>query len=304
MNDFFEEQSGRAFGWIADPAEADRIAKSQPMGEFVQTPIAQQSAPLPEQVFLWELARTQTGNLLAGADQGKVGACVAFGTARAIQYTTLAEISRGDPDQSVPLVEEAIYAASRVEIGQGRLGRADGSTGAWAAEAVRKLGILKRGKWHGVDLSTYDEARCRQWGQLGVPKEFKNSMGQHPVRGITRVKTWEEAKRSLASGHAIAVCSRVGFVKSRDAAGFCERQGTWGHCLCLCGYQTGQREGGRFDNSWGPNFHTGPLGAGNPGPEGFYADAITVEEMLAEGDSWAFSAVEGFPDRGVVSWWI
>jgi hypothetical protein len=74
--------------------------------------------------------------------------------------------------------------------------------------------------------------------------------------------------------------------------------------MCLCGYQTGNREGGRLDNSWGVEAHNGPVGAGNPGPEGFWADAETLEEMLAEGDSWAFSAVEGFPDRGVISWWI
>ncbi len=304
MSDFYDDESAPTCGWIANPEEADRIAMEQPMGEFAQTPIAQQSAPLPKQVFLWELARTHTAKLLPCADQGKVGACVAFGTARAIQYTTLAEISRGDADQPVSLVEEAIYGTSRVEIGLGRLGRAEGSTGAWAAEAVRTMGVLKRGTCQGVDLSVYDEERCRKWGQFGVPKELKASMGQHPVRGITRVKSWEDAKRSLASGHAIAVCSRIGFARGRDAAGFCERRGTWGHCLCLCGYQTGQREGGRLDNSWGPGFHSGPVGAANPGPEGFYADAKTLEEMLSEGDSWAFSAVEGFPDRGLVSWWI
>ncbi len=304
MSTFLDDPSDCVFGWVHDPEEADRISQKQPMGEFVQTPIAQQTASLPEQVFLWELAKTHTGRLLPGANQGKVGACVAFGTARAIQYTTLAEISRGDPDRPVSLVEEAIYGASRIGIGQNRLGRADGSTGAWAAEAVRTLGVLQRSTCQGIDLTVYDEVRCRQWGQFGVPKGLLEKMGQHPVCGITRVKCWEDAKRSLASGHAIAVCSRVGFVKGRDADGFCERRGTWGHCLCLCGYQTGHREGGRLDNSWGPAFHTGPVGAGNPGPEGFYADAKTLDEMLAEGDSWAFSAVEGFPDRGVVSWWI
>jgi len=305
MSNYWEDDTNDLnFGWISDTEEVERVVGLQPVGEFAQSAAWRSEAPLPAQVFLWELARKYTGGLLLPANQGKIGSCVAFGTARAIQYTTLGEMSRGDPDPPVPLVEEAIYGTSRVDIGKGRLGRADGSTGAWAAEAVRGLGVLKRGWCEGIDLSRYDPARCRNWGQSGVPKVLKSAMRSHPVRGISRVKTWEEAKRALASGSAIAVCSRVGFVRARDSDGFCVRRGTWGHCMCLCGYQTGNREGGRLDNSWGVEAHNGPVGAGNPGPEGFWADAETLEEMLAEGDSWAFSAVEGFPDRGVISWWI
>lgn len=291
-------------GWHEDPIEVERIASAQPIRSFGDTPAGQNTETVPETVFLWDMARKVIGGLLAPKNQGQVGSCVAFGTARAVEYTLLAEIARGEPDRHAPLVEEAIYGGSRVEIGKGKLGPGDGSTGAWAAECVRKMGIINRERHGSLDLRTYDENRCRIWGRSGVPDEIEPTMRKHPVQGITQVLNWEDAKRALALGHAIAVCSRFGFAMRRDADGFCQARGIWRHCMCLCGYQTGSREGGRLDNSWGSDAHGGPTGLGQPGPEGFWVDARILDQMLAEGDSWAFSSVEGFPDRGVLHWRI
>jgi len=70
--------------------------------------------------------------------------------------------------------------------------------------------------------------------------------------------------------------------------------------MCLCGWTTiDGKIYFRIDNSWGANAHTGPTGPGDPGPEGFYAAASVVDNMLAEKDSFAFSAVEGFPLRKI-----
>lgn len=90
----------------------------------------------------------------------------------------------------------------------------------------------------------------------------------------------------------------------RDANGIAMTAGTWQHCMCLCGYVSiSGREVGRIDNSWGASSHTGPVGPGDPGPEGFYASSSTIEAMLRSGDCWIFSNVEGFPTRKI-SWII
>ena len=105
----------------------------------------------------------------------------------------------------------------------------------------------------------------------------------------------------LASGYGIAVCSAQGFSMRRDARGVAAPSGTWNHCMCLDGYAVlpGGEEFGHLVNSWGPDTHTGPVGWGEPGTEGFWADAGAVAGMLAAGDSWAFSHLQGFPAQKI-----
>lgn len=291
MNDF----QGVDGGWVDDPAEVGRIVAGLPVADFAETPAGADASELPPEVYLWELGRRVTGKLLPPRNQGSVGSCVAFGTARAIEYTMVAEIADGQSEQYRELAPEPIYWGSRVEVGKGRLGRGDGSVGAWAAQWANQWGVVARGVYDGLDLSTYSEALCRKYDRSGCPDFLEPIAKQHPVRSIVRVNSWNAAKRALANGYAIAVCSSRGFQMRRDPEGFCRPAGVWRHCMTLCGYQTGRREGGRLDNSWGANAHTGPVGAGNPGPEGFWADAETLDSMLGQGDSWAFSDLAGFP---------
>lgn len=288
----FDDYQG---GWFFDPVAVAEIAAQQPIASFGDTPAGQDQSPLPDHVFLWDAARKVLGGLLPGRNQGRVGSCVSFGTTRAIEYTLLWEIASGSRESYFPTAEEVIYGLSRHEIGKDRLGRADGSIGAWAAQAANLYGIVKRGVYGKWDLSKYSETQCRQFGSTGCPDDLEPEAKLHPVKGITKVSTWEEAKRALASGHGIAISSSQGFTMARDKDGFASPRGTWNHCMCLCGYQTGSSEGGRIDNSWGMDSHTGPTGAGDPGSEGFWADARVIDGMLRQGDSWAFSAVEGFP---------
>jgi hypothetical protein len=284
-------------GWIDDPKAVAAIAELQPIASFGDTEAGQDSSPLPDHVFLWDAARKVTGGLLPPRNQGNIGTCVSFGTARAIEYTMCAEIAAGEPEHFRTIATEPIYGGSRVEIGKGRLGRGDGSVGAWAAQWAKDFGIIERGKHEGYDLSQYSVSLSKTWGSSGVPNNLESIAQLHPIKAITKITNWEQAKRALASGFGISICSDQGFAMVRDGEGFSRAHGSWSHCMCLSGYQTGIREGGRLDNSWGSSSHTGPVGAGNPGPEGFWADARILERMLNYGDSWAFSAFDGFPAR-------
>ena len=226
--------------------------------------------------------------------------CVAFGTARAIEYTICAEIVNGQKEEYAKLVEEILYGGSRVEIGGGRLGYGDGSIGAWAASFVKKYGILDRKVYGKYDFTKYSESRCRDYGRYGVPNDIEPEVKKHPVKETVMVTTLEQARKALFQGFAIAICSGQGFSMRRDSNGICRASGSWAHCMCLCGWATiGGNLYFRIDNSWGANAHTGPTGPGSPGPEGFYAAASVVAGMLAEKDSFAFSSVEGFPMRKI-----
>ena len=226
--------------------------------------------------------------------------CVAFGAERAINYTLCAQIANGDPSEHTYMVQEAIYGLSRVEIGKRELGRGDGSIGAWAADAVRKYGILKRGTYldNKYDLTKYNTTRCRDWGWNGLPDALEPVAKIYPVKETTLVTNWLDCKKALVQGYSLSVASDQGFSMRRNNNGICKAGGTWYHQMCICGYATiDGEEYGRIDNSWGSNAHTGPTGPGNPGPEGFYAHWKVIEYMLKQKDSFAFSGVTGFPLR-------
>lgn len=289
MNEF-------ATGWVEDSGAVAALIQELPQPYASETQ-AGQVEELPERVWLWEVARKVTGSLLPPRNQGAVGSCVSFGTARAIEYSMVCEIFSGEPEQFSELATEIIYGGSRVEIGGGRLST-DGSVGAWAADWCRKYGVLAREKYADFDMTKYDEKRCRDWGKSGIPQTLEDLAKLHPTRSTTQVRNWEEARRMLASGYGISVCSSQGFSMVRDGNGVAAPKGVWNHCLALAGYDSiNGQQFGRLDNSWGGEAHSGPVGPGAPGPEGFWASAIIIDKMLRQGDSWAFSCFDGFPAR-------
>lgn len=289
------------FGWVRNPEAVEAIVSTLPYKDFSETPAAGfAAAELPDHCYLWDFAIQVTGGLLTPQNQLDVGSCVAFGAERAINYSLCAEIANGAPYEHAYMVQEAIYGLSRVEIGKRELGRSDGSIGAWAADAVRKYGVLKRGTFLDgkYDLTKYNTSRCRDWGWNGLPDALEPEAKIYPVKETTMVTNWLDCKKALYQGYGVSVASNQGFSMRRNANGICRAGGTWYHQMCICGWATiDKEEYGRIDNSWGVNAHTGPTGPGSPGPEGFYAHWKTIEYMLKQRDSFAFSGVTGFPLR-------
>lgn len=305
-----------ATGWVDDPQAVTATKATLPFPVFQDTPAGQDQQPLPKSVYLWEAHRKVTGSLPKVHNQNPVGSCVSFGTARAIERSLATQIALGDKFEFKNVAEEVVYAGSRIDVGQGRI-RGDGSVGAWAAKYVTEVGgALPRGVYGSFDLSVYEPPRCRTWGATGSPAAIREEAKKYPVGSTTQVRSWAEAKKALASGYGMAICSNRGFNKpgtpygyvnpaTRDYRGVCQPNGEWNHCMCLDGYHTDEngKEFGHIENSWGPNAHGGPVGWGEPNTSGFWADSSVIDGMLKQNDSWAFSAVKGFPARVVpVDW--
>lgn len=297
-------------GWVADPEAVQAFRETLTVPDFSDTPAGKAAmGDAPSSVYLWQSIRTVTGKDPPVFNQGQVGSCVSFGTSRAYEASLAVQITLGDRFTWTPLVEEVVYGGSRVEVGGGRI-NGDGSIGAWAADWVRKWGGLPRGTYtvggKTYDLRAYSETRCRDWGRNGVPDELEPEARKYPAGDVAQVKTWSEAKKALAQGYGIAVCSGQGFAMQRNANGICQPSGSWAHCMCLDGYHVDENTGkeyGHIQNSWGANAHTGPVGFGSPPTSGFWADANVVNRMLAANDSWAIAAVKGFPSRKL-NWFI
>jgi hypothetical protein len=287
---------GYATGWVHDPLEvAEVLTAPDAPGMFTDTP-AFKDGPEPQAVYLWQVYPQVTGAKAPSKNQRDVGSCVSFGTNTAIERTIANAIAAGRPGQWKRVCEEVTYGGSRVEIGGGRL-RGDGSVGAWAAKFVQRYGIVTREVHGQYDLTEYDTRRCREFGSRGVPTELEAVAKQHPVGAAALVRSWPEIKKANSSGYGVAVCSGQGFSMQRDARGVARARGTWMHCMCIDGYHkdTDGREYGHVTNSWGANAHSGPVGWGDPGTDGFWAEARILDRMAREGDTWAFSDTDGFP---------
>lgn len=294
-----DEAPPNAFGWVNDPQEVRVVSAEMGRPVFAATPAGTAPEPLPDHAYLWEAyGRLFGGKLPPPQDQNPVGSCVSFGSSRAYERSLACQIVAGDSFEFRHLCEEAIYALSRVEIGGGRI-RGDGSVGAWAAKGFTKFGGLPRGIYGRYDLTRYDPARCRSWGNSGLPNDLETEAQKYPAGDCAQVRNFDEAKRALAQGFGVFVCSDQGFTRQRDGNGVCSPQGVWQHCMCLDGYHrdANGKEYGHIENSWGPDYHVGPVGWGSPSTAGFWAEARVVDRMLQQGDSWAVSAVKGFPRK-------
>jgi len=291
-------------GWVKNDDAVREVRQGLPTPFFADTEAGKDDIfGTPESVYLWKAQVKVTGSLLGPYDQNPVGSCVAFGTTYATEASLCVAISQGDMQEFRSFSREIVYGGSRVQIGKGRI-RGDGSVGAWAAQFVNEFGNLPRDRYDGYDLREYNPSTCREFGARGVPAALLPKTKDYPVQGIAQVRNVGEARKALANGYAIAVCSSQGFTRQRDADGFCRASGIWQHCMAIDGYQSGRRPGFHVVNSWGGNYHTGPTGAGEPNSAGFWADEATVDRMLSQGDSWAFSGVKGFKKNKLPPWFV
>jgi len=291
------EDPPQQYGWVNDPAAVTAVKSSLPCPEFRKTEAFETTYEGPDDVYLWNACRKVNGSLLPPRDQKRVGSCVGFGTATAVEHLMCVQIASGSAEEFHDLAPEVIYAGSRVQIGGGRI-NGDGSVGRPVRAAVRRCPPWFVPGTRSEDLRRTPLPRPRSAGRSrGVPAELIPVAKKHPVQAIASVKSWTEARAAVRNGYPIAVCSSQGFTRTRDADGFCQPSGVWMHCMALVGIRGGSRPGGFLVNSWGPTAHTGPGGPGSPSPAGFWADAAVLDRMLGEGDSWAFSGFAGFPAR-------
>jgi hypothetical protein len=221
-----------------------------------------------------------------------IGCCVGRGFCSGVELLSCVEKAKGvDRDEFKHISHEAIYGLSRTEpdCGAGKLQGQDGSLGAWAAKAVSVHGTVSRQET-GYE---YDDKVAKAWGDRGVPDQYKQLSKSHLVRTVSLVTTWSEFEDAMANGFPVPICTKLGFTMTRDRQGFCKVQGTWGHCMCAIGVRQDQ-PGACILQSWGADTPDGPLVMDMPS-NSFWIARADMERVLAERDSWALSAHQGYP---------
>lgn len=241
---------------------------------------------------LWDFAVRVTGEHLPNYRQ-EIGDCVSFGMKNAVQYLSCVEIAQGARFEYHAVFPPFIYGVSRHDIGRDRLGSSDGSLGSWAAEGVRKYGVLFADD---ENVPPYSGRVASQWGsRSGPPREFYGLAQDNPVKTVALVTSFTEAAVALSNGYPVTVASDQGFQmegRIRDGKCWGVPAGSWAHQMCFIAVDMSARALFCL-NSWGADLWSEQPDGAPPG--GFWVAEQTCARMLAQEDSWACSQFEGFP---------
>lgn len=288
----------KRFGWLGpDKAKAAFAVLGPSFAKFFI--MNKTRATEGKRVVHWDYSKKVNKGRHFPTFAQEIGDCVSMGAANAVNYLAAIEIAKlGDPEEYHPAFQPYIYGISRVQIGGGRLGNSDGSLGVWAADGVRKFGVL-RADADGVPA--YEGDIAKRWGKSGPPDSFITIAKPHTIGNTAPVTTYPQVRDAIVNGYPITVASMQGFLmKPRVDRGksWGVASGQWAHQMCFIGVDDDSARPGCYVlNSWGPDAHGEPADDAPPG--GFWVDAETVERMVSQGDSFAYTQFEGFPEQAL-----
>jgi len=301
-------QVKQLFGRIPDELNAKRFIGSLPNPTVPKRLIRQ--VQKGQDVMLW-LAKDKVEPTWRRGAQG-IGDCVSWGAELVCTCLLWNQAARGESQFVAEAATESIYGGCRVEIYNGgkELRDDDGAAGSWAAEWLQKYGVLLRldysqqtgNREH--NLEEYDADRAKQWGRYGNGgKEDRNALDEvarvYPVQDVTQVRNADEAEAALAHGCGITIASGVGFEGvTKDSDGVKDPAGSWPHQMCSLGlkYMSDGSRLFRIFQSWGKSEEGGDPGIDDQAVKdcSWWITERTLNRMLGEDDSYAFSNVKGF----------
>lgn len=255
---------------------------------------------------LWDWVRPNNGGKDLETLLQETGSCVGNGAWNAVQYLMFLDAyRRGDAEKIVRIFLPYHYGRGRFRAGI--RGTGDGSTGSGQADAVRLDGVLAQD----ADPSL-PAPRIKSGGLTwGADVERKWSAGEriddrlvqigvkHPVKSTANVTSYTATRDAIANGYPVTVASMQGFqMAPRVDRGksWGVPSGQWAHQMCFIGVDDDSARPGCYcQNSWGPDAHGKPADDAPAG--GFWVDAEVVDRMTRQGDSFAYSQFEGFPEQ-------
>jgi hypothetical protein len=284
----------RRFGWAGpEAAKAARVALGDAfpaeLGKGGESLVAADEIKAAGGVvYLWDFTRDRNNGAHWAALKQLIGDCTSWGYSHGVLMTLAVHqvLTGSDDPLEAPFPP---YGYSRVQIVKGRF-RGDGSVGAWCAAAAKEGGYVT---WKQAGVP-YSAAIAREWGRKGPPAALIE-IGKRSPADVRLIRTFDEAASAIATGHAVPVCSGVGFEKIVERNGRVEgvAKGNWPHCMCFIGVDVRPgREALYCWNSWGPDAHApeesyARLDGAPPG--GFWVTKTDAERMLKEEDSFALS---------------
>lgn len=286
-------------GWdeATAKAESPRIAAMMPKFAIVDAngdPVSGAG----KNAELWKFEKIANGGKHITCYRQETGDCVANGAGRVIACRQAVQIAREGRNEVLKIPDPMyIYGISRVQIGKRQLGRGAGSIGSWAGQGTQAYGVLSRESAESMGYP-YSGRLADKWGWEGPPANAIAEARKFRIRTISQINNAADCRDALVNGYPVTVASNRGFTGGtydRDGKRWLRAGGSWAHQMAILGVEDrpGREKGFWIQNSWGENAHPKPLNDEPLG--GFWADWKTVDSMLKQGDSWAFSDFDGFP---------
>lgn len=224
-------------------------------------------------------------------NQGNVGSCTAVSLAGLIDLAKATEIVSGERSEYLAgTVAEHLYRGARL----GTRISGDGASVALAVRYAANSGTLFMIKYPEIDLTSYSVERCRKWGSnSGYINSLDNVAKNHKINKYTRVRSYEEARDSIAAGYGVICGSSYGYNSTCDNDGFARQDTSWNHAMYWSAIRH-DKPGILIQNSWGawnkmPNRKFGePAGS-------FWVRPEDIEKMTKNGDCWAIGSHDGYP---------
>lgn len=294
-------------GWRLDRDLIDRVcAANGPADLYEAAPHLEDRGKGARVILLNALAEVEGG--WRGYRPQSRGTCVGRAGGRACDILQALKVKAGAQWQA-RISSEIIYGFARVEVG-GRRIRGDGAVVANAVEAVRRLGVLPRGRYE-VGGKVFlippedDDMLAVQWGARGVPDELEPLCQKYLVRAWAPVTSYEQARDAIAAGYVVWFGTSQAFWRSlparRDSRGFLHAQGRTAHSWLAVGVDDADSTPHLIlDNrSWGDAWVAGPEGD-YPIPPGCYrCRADDFDRVLRYGEAYAVGDLDGFPVKKV-----
>jgi len=229
-----------------------------------------------------------------GRDQGAIGSCTAASLAGLVDLTKATEIGNGERSEFVALTSiEHLYRGARL----GARISGDGASVAMGVRYAADFGTLAMIKYQWADLTQYIVSRCREWGNnRGYPKELDEIAKNYRILKYSRVRSYEEARDSIAAGYGIICGSSYGYSNVCDNDGFARQNTTWNHAMYWSACRA-DKPGILIQNSWGDNWNKMPVRKFDEPKGSFWARAEDIDKMARNGDAWAIGQHDGYPIR-------
>ena len=303
------------FGFIPDPQATKEFLRELDRPYFADAGREIVAKARRVDTFLWRQADTVHRQVYAkpyGAWRQGIGDCVSFGYALGSYIAQCVDYTQGEiPEPPLLVATEPLYGGARVEQrGITFAGYSDGASGSGAARWIRGLkngtgGILYRRDYgRGIDLTTYSAARAKEYGAHGCGGKgnewLDKTANKHTAVEVALITTYEEACASIEAGMPVVICCNIGWSSVRDEDGFSPRQSRWLHCQAAIGVrykETSGRDGICIMNSWGPKWNRGGKFPADQPDGSYWCDPQTFQAVLAQGESFAVSGVNGFKWR-------
>lgn len=312
------------FGWVDDPEAVSAVLADPAVAVSAMTPEDERALGVAATESRMETNRAPIilfDALLPLEPKWKrgrqgIGDCVSWGFELGATLVVAVDImlNRAPWRWRGEYATEPIYGGSRVEVGNRRLGRGDGSVGAWAAQWLTKWGAVLRLDYSLAtgnpehDLRKYSAQKAKDWGWNGCGGgadggKLDAVAKETPVREAKQTTTFAQAAAAIESGYPVPVCSGQG-LSQRGTGGWARPQGSWSHCMLFAGARY-DKPGLLVTNSWGNSWGTSAPFYPADYPHlsvlqcSAWVDAATCERMLRGGDSFALTGIDGLVRREI-----